>query len=104
MTVGKNSRLAFVKDYEGYRSAARRSNGALVVVYHAENEGGWITLCDNHGLSANHRTRQLAENHAVFPEAWCDECATSGPNECRMVAVTKEWEEGWLEARGVGLV
>ena len=70
----RHQRLAFVKDYEGYRSAAYRSNGALVVVYHAENEGGWITLCDNHGLTANHRTRRLAEHHAVFPQVWCDEC------------------------------
>lgn len=70
----RHQRLDFVKDYEGYRSAAYRSNGALVVVYRAENEGGWITLCDEHGLSVNHLTRRLAEHHAVFPEVWCDDC------------------------------
>lgn len=38
-------------------------------------EGGWVTLCDDHGNYCLHDTRTLAEWFAPTPTDWCESCA-----------------------------
>lgn len=58
-----------------------RITGTLVGVYHGEQSGmecdpeyPWLTVCEDHGTLATHRTLKLAREHAPDPTMWCEEC------------------------------
>lgn len=57
-----------------------RQTGTMISVGRAEDlgvdpsAGPWATICEDHGLIVNHRTRELAESHAPDPLGWCEGC------------------------------
>lgn len=57
-----------------------RQTGTMISVGRAEDlgvdpsAGPWATICEDHGLIVNHRTRALAESHAPDPLGWCEGC------------------------------
>lgn len=78
---GRAQRLGDAHLWAGFRSAAFRNTGTLVVVLDGiaaglDTEGGrWQTICDDHGIVCSHPTLALATSHAVEPSGWCEPCA-----------------------------
>lgn len=56
-----------------------RRTGTLVGLYAAEQAGldpaggSWATVCEDHGVIANHATLDLARRHLPAVE-WCEAC------------------------------
>lgn len=66
------------------RTRKSQQTGARITVGTAEEmeldptDGKWVTVCEDHGLILNHRTRKLAEWHAADPIGWCEGCQERG--------------------------
>lgn len=57
-----------------------RQTGTRITIGRAEelavdtDAGPWATICEDHSIIMNHRTRTLAGAHAADPAGWCESC------------------------------
>lgn len=56
-----------------------RQTGTMITVGRSADlgldpQGGWLTICEDHGYIVSHPTRKLAERHASDPLGWCEQC------------------------------
>lgn len=56
-----------------------RQTGTMITIGRSADlgldpQGGWLTICEDHGYIVSHPTRKLAERHAPDPLGWCEEC------------------------------